>query len=210
MNDKILIFLAFVLIFVGISGYWYFMRYKPLQDEQVRLRQEVQDLEKKISNASNMEKRIAAKKKELEEAKAEYEIVEQSVITSDMMSIPDLIRVVRNYAKQAQVEFNEIKVNKLFSYEYYDELPMDFNFTGPYHNMGRMMARLENLKLINARKGRFSLSPYKKASSGSSFNRNRSFGGGFGQSEEEQNEITMDFSASSFIFKKKGGGLGVR
>jgi Tfp pilus assembly protein PilO len=105
------------------------------------------------------------------------------------------------------VDFNEIKISKLFSYEYYDELPIEFNFTGPYHNMGRMMARLENLKMINARKGKFSMTPYREVGGG----RRRTFGRrSFNLEEDNKNKITMSLAASSFIFKSKGGDFGVQ
>ncbi|MFA5478843.1 MAG: type 4a pilus biogenesis protein PilO [Candidatus Muiribacteriota bacterium] len=208
MNEKVLIFLAFVIIFTGMVGWWYFMEYTPLRNQQEELQAEENKLKSELAQGGRIEQEIEEKRDILKKTEEEYEIVKKSVITTSDMSIPDLIRVVRNYAKQTKVEFNEIKISKLFSFEYYDELPIDFNFTGTYHSMGRMMARMENLKLINARKGRFSLAPYRATGAARTTSRTP-IGGArrtFGMEEDEdQNEISMDLSASSFMFKSGGG-----
>lgn len=208
MNDKIAIFLIFVMLFIGVGGYYYWFVEMPLKNEIKNLEVEKNKLRSNMKNEQRLRDELDEKKNILDKTKKEYDIILQSTISDKNMSVPDLIRVVRNYAKQAKVEFNEIKINKLFSYEYYDELPMEFNFTGPYHHMGRMMARLENLKLINARKGKINLQPHKQAKkSSSSFGRSRF---GFNEEEEEKNEISLDLTASSFIFKDKGGDLGAQ
>ncbi|MCK9223541.1 MAG: type 4a pilus biogenesis protein PilO [Candidatus Muirbacterium halophilum] len=204
MNDKLLAIVVIILLGVGLFGYWHIFENQPRLDEIESLKSKISQLERDIKEKEKIEKEIKDKQVLLEKTKNEFDIIQNSVITSDNMSVPDLIKVVRNYAKQAKVEFNEIKINKLFSAEYWDELPMDFNFTGPYHNMGRMIARLENLKLINARKGKLSLQPHKgTAKNTSSFSSRTSFRGG--DDEEEKQEISMDLGASSFIFKKGGG-----
>ena len=203
MNDKLLAVVVIILLGVGLFGYWHIFEYQPRVDEIQSIDSKISQLEKDINAKAKIEREIEEKKELLKKTSKEFEIIQNSVITSDNMSVPDLIKVVRNYAKQAKVEFNEIKINKLFSAEYWDELPMDFNFTGPYHNMGRMIARLENLKLINARKGKLSLQPHK----GSARNATSSFRSSFrgSEDEEEKQEISMDLGASSFIFKKGGG-----
>ncbi|MGM0606957.1 MAG: type 4a pilus biogenesis protein PilO [Candidatus Muiribacteriota bacterium] len=206
MNDKVLIFIVFVMIFTGMFGWWYFMEYTPLQQEQEELNAEEVKLRKDLEEGGRIEQEIAEQQEILQKTQEEYEMTKTAVITTDDMSIPDLIRVVRNYSKQAEIEFNEIQVGKIFSYEYYDELPVDFNFTGTYHNMGRMMARLENLKLINARKGRFSLSPYKDTgSSGRTPGRSGVSARDAIDESDDGVKISMDLSASSFMFKSAGG-----
>ncbi|PLX19941.1 MAG: hypothetical protein C0601_00550 [Candidatus Muiribacterium halophilum] len=211
MKDKLIVFLMFIVVMLAICGYWYWTVYMEYQDKKGSLDKSIAKLEKEISgNASKrLQDDIDKMKSEKKKLDVEYSQKINSVVTDKDMSIPDLIRVVRNYAKQTDVEFNEIKINKIYPQDYFDELPMEFNFTGPYHKIGRMMARMENLKLINARRGKFSLAAHKKTNSNasSSFSRRRSFS--FQQEEESENEVSLDLSASSYIFKSKGGGLGV-
>lgn len=193
MSDKILIFFLFVAILGGMGGSYWYMNEIPFNNAREDVESQIQQLKRKINAFPEVTQQISDAKEQFKALQDEFK--ELSTRIQKEPKIPAIVKEVQTYSEQTKVDFTEIRFDNLREHEDYDELPMEFTATGPYHAIARFIARLENLRLVNARVGQLTLTPTGGGPASSSRRR----------SGEEEVEVQLQISATSYIFK---GGIG--
>lgn len=193
MSEKVAIFFLFVAALGGMIGAYWWMNEIPFNKAREDMQGQIDQLKRKIDSYPEVTVQIGEAQEQYKKLQDEFR--QLSTRIQKEPQIPEIVRQTQKYSEECKVDFTEIRFDNLREYEDYDELPMEFVATGPYHAIGRFIARMENLRLVNARAGQISLTP-----TGASTDRTRRRAG-----EEEVTEIQLQMTATSYIFK---GGIG--
>ncbi|MDD2717278.1 MAG: type 4a pilus biogenesis protein PilO [Candidatus Wallbacteria bacterium] len=155
MGEKSLIFTLFLLILVGMVSTFYFKNYKEYVAERDILRADIQKIKEELEKAKDIDEQIKQARVRLEEINKKMMELAKKIQTE--IKVPVILNKIEEYAKQAKVEFKDIKFDNLVEMEAYTDMPISVNITGEFHCLGRFVARLENFKLVVARKGEVTL-----------------------------------------------------
>ncbi|MDD5091736.1 MAG: type 4a pilus biogenesis protein PilO [Candidatus Wallbacteria bacterium] len=199
MGEKSLIFTLFLLILIGMCSTFYFKNYKKYVKEKDDLLAEIKRIEEELERAKNIDEQIAAANKELEAILKKMVQLFNKVQTE--IRVPVILNKIEEFAKQTKVDFKEIKFENITEYEAYSVMPVTITMVGEYHPLGRFTARLENFKLVTARKGRLTLATTGSGGDAGYANLGQPGYEGLGQLKKKT-EITMTFQYEVYKFAK--------
>ncbi|MEZ7890606.1 MAG: type 4a pilus biogenesis protein PilO [Candidatus Wallbacteria bacterium] len=186
-NTKIMIFILFIILASAMVGVWYFVNY---QDFLVRYNDKediLNKLKRDIDNASKVEEEFNRKNAELASAKEEYEKLKKKVQIK--INIPEMLRQTEQAALDTKIKFNEIKIENIIPYEGYSEIPIELQMVGNFHDVGRVLRKLEHMKLFNVNAGTLQLQPFVSREGAT------------------KTEINMVLNVKSFILNESGANL---
>ena len=138
--------IAGILVFclVSFAGYWFYIQ--DLQkDYEMRGKQEAQlksSFESKAFKASN----LAHYKAQMEEMEASFgALLEQLPKDTE---VPGLLEDITRTGAGVGLDFHSISLAKERAAEFYVELPIKIQATGPYHDIGGFVSGVANLPRI--------------------------------------------------------------
>ena len=124
----------------------FFLFFQPNHDEITTLSKHQKELEQKLEDVKKKLKDRPKLQKELEETTATFE--ESSRLLPKDKEIPKLLADISSLGTNAGLEFNAFRPQAEIPKDFYDELPIEINVNGPYHNVGFFLDQISKLDRI--------------------------------------------------------------
>ena len=125
---------------------FYFVSYSPTADKIGKLDKQKDSLTKEVREVERKAADLKKFEKELEEARAVFE--ETSILLPKEKEIPRLLTDISALGRAAGLEFLTFKPQADIPKDFYAEIPISINVSGPYHNIGYFFDQVSKLERI--------------------------------------------------------------
>jgi type IV pilus assembly protein PilO len=139
-----------LLISVGILGVlwgcfiWFL--YMPQTEKITKMRGELDAAKTKLSRLKNVEKNLRAFKKKYKDTERKFQ--QALKLLPDKEEIPALLSSLENLGAQSGLEFLLFQPQKEVNRNFYAEIPLKIEVTGPYHNVATFFDKVSRLSRI--------------------------------------------------------------
>jgi type IV pilus assembly protein PilO len=135
-----------VAIFGALWGCFVWFFYMPQTEKISRLNKDLRSAQDKLSRLKDVEKNLRAFKKKFK--KTEQEFKEALKLLPDKEEIPTLLTSISNLGAQSGLEFILFQPQKEVPRNFYAEIPLKLEVTGPYHNVATFFDQVSRLSRI--------------------------------------------------------------
>jgi|Deesub1362B_J571_1020462.scaffolds.fasta_scaffold00300_11 Tfp pilus assembly protein PilO len=171
---------GYILIAFLIFILFYFLYYKPKNEELNSLRRERISVEREVQKAKVQKRQVEKLKAELKELNIKLEELEQ--IIPEKKEIDAILRRIQQLASDSRLTIIKFAPKGEIEQEYYLEWPISMKLNGNYHNLGIFFDHLSRFsRLFNVEN--ITISALRNQTS--------------------TNTITVDCIAKTYIFKEK-------
>jgi Tfp pilus assembly protein PilO len=137
---------AYVLIAIIILGLFYFVYYKPKNEELINVRNERIEVEKEVAH-------LKQKKEELDKIEAELEqmritLSKLEAIIPQKEEISNILKSMQQLAYDTRLNITKFIQNPEVIKEFYAEQPISVAVTGEYHNLAIFFDRLNTFQRL--------------------------------------------------------------
>ena len=139
-----------ILISVAILGslwgcfVWFF--YLPQTEKIVKLNQDLKSSQDKLARLKGVEQNLRAFKKQFKETEEQFR--EALKFLPNNEEIPTLLTSISNLGAQSGLEFLLFQPQKEVPRNFYAEIPVKLEVTGPYHNVATFFDQVSRLSRI--------------------------------------------------------------
>ena len=139
-----------ILISVAILGslwgcfVWFF--YLPQTEKIAKLNQDLKSAQDKLARLKGVEQNLRAFKKEFKETEEKFR--EALKFLPNNEEIPTLLTSISNLGAQSGLEFLLFQPQKEVPRNFYAEIPVKLEVTGPYHNVATFFDQVSRLSRI--------------------------------------------------------------
>jgi type IV pilus assembly protein PilO len=139
-----------IIISVAILGalwgcfVWFF--YMPQTEKITRLNQDLKSAQDKLVRLKDVEQNLRAFKKQFKETEEKFK--EALKLLPDKEEIPTLLTSISNLGAQSGLEFILFQPQKDVPRNFYAEIPLKLEVTGPYHNVATFFDQVSRLSRI--------------------------------------------------------------
>jgi type IV pilus assembly protein PilO len=135
-----------VAIFGTLWGCFVWFFYIPQTEEIAKLNRELKSAQDKLARLKNVEQNLRAFKKEFK--KTEEEFKQALRLLPDKEEIPTLLTSISNLGAQSGLEFLLFQPQSEVPRNFYAEIPLKLEVTGPYHNVATFFDQVSRLSRI--------------------------------------------------------------
>lgn len=135
-----------VAIFGALWGCFVWFFYMPQTETITRLNKDLKSAQDKLARLKDVEKNLRAFKKKFK--KTEEEFKEALKLLPDKEEIPTLLTSISNLGAQSGLEFILFQPQKEVPRNFYAEIPLKIEVTGPYHNVATFFDQVSRLSRI--------------------------------------------------------------
>lgn len=137
---------AYVLIAIIILGLFYFVYYKPKDEELTNIRDERVKIEQEVAH-------LRLKKQELDKIEAELEQMKVTLskleaIIPKKEEISNILKSMQQLAYDTRLNITKFNQNPEIIKEFYAEQPISVAATGEYHNLAIFFDRLNSFQRL--------------------------------------------------------------
>ena len=139
-----------IIISVAILGtlwgcfVWFF--YMPQTEQISKLNQDLKSAQDKLARLKNVEQNLRAFKKQFKATEERFQ--EALKLLPDKEEIPTLLTSISNLGAQSGLEFILFQPQKDVPRNFYAEIPLKLEVTGPYHNVATFFDKVSRLSRI--------------------------------------------------------------
>ena len=139
-----------IIISVAILGtlwgcfVWFF--YMPQTEKISKLNQDLKSAEDKLARLKNVEQNLRTFKKQFKETELKFK--EALKLLPDKEEIPTLLSSISNLGAESGLEFILFQQQKEVPRNFYAEIPLKLEVTGPYHNVATFFDQVSRLSRI--------------------------------------------------------------
>ena len=139
-----------IIISVAILGalwgcfVWFF--YMPQTEKISKLNQDLKAAQDKLVRLKNVEQNLRAFKKQFKETELKFK--EALKLLPDKEEIPTLLTSISNLGAESGLEFILFQPQKDVPRNFYAEIPLKLEVTGPYHNVATFFDQVSRLSRI--------------------------------------------------------------
>jgi type IV pilus assembly protein PilO len=139
-----------IIISVAILGtlwgcfIWFF--YMPQTEKISKLNQDLKSAQDKLARLKNVEQNLRAFKKQFKETELKFK--EALKLLPDNEEIPTLLTSISNLGAESGLEFILFQPQKDVPRNFYAEIPLKLEVTGPYHNVATFFDQVSRLSRI--------------------------------------------------------------
>ena len=123
---------------------WFF--YMPQTEKIDKLNSELKSAKDKLSRLKNVEKNLRAFKKKFQATEVKFK--EALKLLPNKQEIPTLLTSISNLGAQSGLEFILFQPQKEVPRNFYAEIPLKIEVTGPYHNVATFFDQVTRLSRI--------------------------------------------------------------
>ena len=135
------VFLIVIGSFAGLSFY-------PAFDEIHTLKNEIDDLEHKLTIAANKARQLPRFRKMLEDKKAEFDAARKAL--PEKKEIPSLLTGISQAGQTSGLEFLLFQPKEEKEQKFYAEIPVSISVRGSYHNVAMFFDKVSRLfRVVN-------------------------------------------------------------
>lgn len=145
LDQKIKIGIAVGVVIALIAGF-YFLLFAPNLETIKQLEGKRASLQKDVDKAEKAAKNLEQHKAELAEAEKRFEQI--SIVLPKSREIPALLTAISDHGTSAGLDFNSFAPGNEAPKDFYAEIPIGIELTGPYHNVGYFLDQVSKLERI--------------------------------------------------------------
>jgi type IV pilus assembly protein PilO len=132
---------------------WFF--YMPQTEKISKLNSDLKSAKEKLSRLKNVEKNLRAFKKQFKETEVKFK--EALKLLPNKQEIPTLLTSISNLGAESGLEFILFQPQKEVPRNFYAEIPLKIEVTGPYHNVATFFDQVTRLsRIVNIQNVRMS------------------------------------------------------
>lgn len=135
-----------VAIFGALWGCFVWFFYMPQTETIDRLNKDLKSAQDKLARLKDVEKNLRAFKKQFKETEEKFK--EALKLLPDKEEIPTLLTSISNLGAQSGLEFILFQPQKEVPRNFYAEIPLKIEVTGPYHNVATFFDQVSRLSRI--------------------------------------------------------------
>ena len=135
-----------VAIFGALWGCFVWFLYMPQTEKITKLRGDLDSAKTKLSRLKNVEKNLRAFKKKYRDTELKFK--QALKLLPDKHEIPALLSSLENLGAQSGLEFMLFQPQKEVNRNFYAEIPLKIEVTGPYHNVATFFDKVSRLSRI--------------------------------------------------------------
>ena len=144
--DKKIIIAIFVLIIILPSVAFYFLHYTAKSKEIQGLEKKAAELRKEIATAKARAAKLDEHLAEMEETKRLF--AEASVLLPQKKDIPSLLTNISALGTNSGLNMSRFSPGGEKKKDFYAEIPLTLNLSGPYHNIGTFLYEVSRMDRI--------------------------------------------------------------
>jgi len=135
-------------IFGALVGCFVWFLYMPQKEQITRLEGELQSAKTKLARLKNVEKNLRAFRKKFKATELKFK--EALKLLPDKEEIPTLLSSISNLGAESGLEFILFQPQKEQARNFYAEIPLKLEVTGPYHNVATFFDKVSRLgRIVN-------------------------------------------------------------
>jgi type IV pilus assembly protein PilO len=135
-----------VAILGALWGCFVWFLYMPQTEQITKLRGDLGAAKTKLARLKNVEKNLRAFKKKYKDT--ELKFIQALKLLPDKHEIPTLLSSISNLGAQSGLEFLLFQPQKEVNRNFYAEIPLKIEVTGPYHNVATFFDKVSRLSRI--------------------------------------------------------------
>ena len=135
-----------VAILGALWGCFVWFLYMPQTEKITKLRGDLDAAKTKLSRLKNVEKNLRAFKKKYKDTELKFK--QALKLLPDKHEIPALLSSLENLGAQSGLEFLLFQPQKEVNRNFYAEIPLKIEVTGPFHNVGTFFDKVSRLSRI--------------------------------------------------------------
>ncbi|MCI5130205.1 MAG: pilus assembly protein PilO [Candidatus Electrothrix sp. EH2] len=144
--DQKIKFGAVALLVIALIVLFYFFVLSPNVEKIKQLEKEKVSLQADVDKAKKAADNVEQHKKELKEVEQKFEKI--SIVLPKTKEIPALLTGISDHGTSAGLDFNSFKPGNETPKDFYAEIPISIQITGPYHNVGFFLDQVSKLERI--------------------------------------------------------------
>lgn len=145
LDQKIKLGIALGIVIALIAGF-YFVVFAPNLEEIKKLDDKKASLQADVDKAEKAAENLEQHQAELKEAEKRFE--EISIVLPKSKEIPALLTSISDHGTSAGLDFNSFTPGSETPKDFYAEIPLSIQITGPYHNIGYFLDQVSKLERI--------------------------------------------------------------
>ncbi|MCI5210157.1 MAG: pilus assembly protein PilO, partial [Candidatus Electrothrix sp. ATG2] len=145
LDQKIKVAIAVVIVLALIAGAYFFV-FDPNLKKITQLEEKKSSLQADVDKAEKAAKNLAQHEKELKEVEKKFE--EISIVLPKTKEIPALLTSISDHGTSAGLDFKSFTPGNEAPRDFYAEIPISIQITGPYHNVGYFLDQVSKLERI--------------------------------------------------------------
>jgi type IV pilus assembly protein PilO len=145
LDRKIKIAAVPVVVAALLAGF-YFVVFAPKLENIKKLGIQKASLQADVKKAEDAAKNL--KKHEAELAEAEKRFEQISIVLPKTKEIPALLTAISDHGTSAGLDFNSFTPGNETTQDFYAEIPISIQVSGPYHNVGYFLDQVSKLERI--------------------------------------------------------------
>ena len=135
-----------VAILGALWGCFVWFLYMPQTEKITKMRGDLDAAKTKLSRLKNVEKNLRAFKKKYRDTELKFK--QALKLLPDKHEIPTLLSSISNLGAQSGLEFILFQPQKEVNRNFYAEIPLKIEVTGPYHNVATFFDKVSRLSRI--------------------------------------------------------------
>ncbi len=135
-----------VAIFGALWGCFVWFFYMPQTETIEKLNKDLRSAQDKLARLKDVEKNLRVFKKQFKETELKFK--EALKLLPDKEEIPTLLTSISNLGAQSGLEFILFQPQKEVPRNFYAEIPLKLEVSGPYHNVATFFDRVSRLSRI--------------------------------------------------------------
>jgi type IV pilus assembly protein PilO len=133
-----------ILVAIG-AGYW-FLSYRPVQEERQILTARAQELQRNLNNARSIANNVAGFEAEVASLERELDLALKQL--PNRKQFEDLLQDISTAGKKVGVTIKSIDRDDEVRRDFYAEVPFKLEIEGEYHDLARFFEMVANLPRI--------------------------------------------------------------
>ena len=135
-----------VAILGALWGCFVWFLYMPQTEKITKMRGDLDAAKTKLSRLKNVEKNLRAFKKKYRDTELKFK--QALKLLPDKHEIPALLSSISNLGAQSGLEFLLFQPQREVNRNFYAEIPLKIEVTGPYHNVATFFDKVSRLSRI--------------------------------------------------------------
>lgn len=145
LDQKIKIAGVVAVVVALVAGFYFFV-FAPNLEEIKKLESQKVSLQADVDKAEKAAENLDQHKVELAEAEKRFE--EISIVLPKTKEIPALLTSISDHGTSAGLDFNSFTPGNEMPKDFYAEIPISIQVSGPYHNVGYFLDQVSKLERI--------------------------------------------------------------
>lgn len=141
--QKALILVGFIIL---IGALWYFLLVSPVEGEISKLKGDISKIKEEIQVQEKAKKEKTNLQAQIKELERDLNVLRSKL--PEEKEIPALLSSVNEIGRLNGLEFLLFKQDKAVRRDYYSEIPVQVQVTGPYHQVALFLNRVATLDRI--------------------------------------------------------------